>query len=80
LSDHYKGLAGVQTPWPIDERPLHRAEIKELQTKLNSAGFAIGKVDGLLGRRTKTAIRDFQAANGLVPDGHATPSLLSILP
>ncbi len=80
LSDYYKGLAGVQTPWPIDERPLHRAEIKELQTKLNSAGFAIGKVDGLLGRRTKAAIRDFQAANGLVPDGHATPSLLSLLP
>ena len=80
LSDYYKGLTGVQTPWPIDERPLHRAEIKELQTKLNGAGFTIGKVDGLLGRRTKAAIRDFQAANGLVPDGHATPSLLSLLP
>lgn len=80
LSDHYKGLEGVITPWPLNERPLHPKELRDLQTRLSANGYDTGGVDGMLGSRTKQAIRAFQADKGLVPDGHATPGLLALLP
>lgn len=42
---------------------------KEIQTYLKNAGFYDGKIDGVNGRNTKRAIREFQSANGLNPDG-----------
>ncbi len=80
LSDYYKGLAGIQKPWPLNERPLHPKELKELQTKLSAQGYDTGGVDGMLGRRTKKAIRAFQLDQRLIPDGHATPGLLALFP
>ncbi len=43
--------------------------IKELQTCLKNAGFYTGKIDGVKGRNTRRAIREFQRANGLTADG-----------
>ncbi len=42
---------------------------KEIQTCLKNAGFYTGKIDGIKGKNTKKAIREFQKANGLAPDG-----------
>lgn len=80
LSDYYKGLPDVMTPWPLNERPLHPKELRALQTRLTANGYDTGGVDGMLGSRTKKAIRAFQKDQGLIPDGHATPGLLSRLP
>jgi len=43
--------------------------VKEIQVSLKSAGFYTGKIDGIKGRNTRKAIREFQKANGLVADG-----------
>ncbi len=43
--------------------------IKEAQACLKNAGFYKGEVDGVKGRKTRSAIRKFQSANGLTADG-----------
>lgn len=43
--------------------------IKNIQTCLKNAGFYKGKIDGVKGRKTRSAIREFQSANGLAADG-----------
>jgi hypothetical protein len=45
------------------------ARVQQIQLALKSAGFDPGSSDGKLGPRTKAAVRDFQQANGLNPDG-----------
>ena len=53
---------------------------KEIQAALKKAGFFKGEVDGQIGPKTKEAIRKFQEANGISPDGvvgSRTWSLLS---
>ena len=43
--------------------------IRQVQQALKLAGFDPGPADGRMGGRTRAAIRDFQLANGLEPDG-----------
>lgn len=47
--------------------------VKGLQARLNNLGFDAGPVDGIMGRKTKAATREFQAAHGLVVDGISGP-------
>jgi peptidoglycan hydrolase-like protein with peptidoglycan-binding domain len=42
---------------------------KQIQTALKNAGYDPGTIDGKLGAKSKKAIKDFQAANGLKADG-----------
>jgi len=42
---------------------------KEIQAALKSAGFYPGEIDGVIGSGTKEAVRKFQEANQLTPDG-----------
>ncbi len=53
--------------------------IREVQLALKAAGFDPGSTDGKLGARTKTAIRDFQLAQGLNGDGKVGPKTWSKL-
>ncbi|MFA5143509.1 MAG: peptidoglycan-binding domain-containing protein [Candidatus Omnitrophota bacterium] len=46
-----------------------KGRAKEIQVCLKNAGFYKGKVDGVKGRATKKAIKEFQRANGLTADG-----------
>lgn len=46
-----------------------KARVKEIQECLKNAGFYKGEIDGVKGRKTRSAIRKFQAENGLVADG-----------
>ncbi|THB70466.1 MAG: TIGR02594 family protein [Gammaproteobacteria bacterium] len=46
---------------------------KQIQQALKDAGFDPGPIDGVRGRRTIKAIKDFQAANGLAVDGLVGP-------
>ena len=68
----------VQT-WPRDLRALSSAERIELQQLLARRGFDAGTPDGLLGPRTRIAIRNFQVATGQVPDGYASSVVLDRL-
>jgi murein L,D-transpeptidase YcbB/YkuD len=46
-----------------------REKTKEVQACLKNAGFYHGEIDGVKGRKTRTAIKKFQKANGLTADG-----------
>ncbi|KHD37563.1 cell wall hydrolase [Clostridium acetobutylicum] len=41
----------------------------QIQTKLKNWGYYTGKVDGVYGYQTYTAVKKFQTKNGILPDG-----------
>lgn len=58
-------------------RPLHFGDsgqsVSAIQDKLKSLGFDCGASDGIWGPITQAAVKKFQAANSLVPDGIVGP-------
>jgi N-acetylmuramoyl-L-alanine amidase CwlA len=50
------------------------AAVKEMQTKLNKAGFNCGTADGIFGAKTTDALRKFQASRNLSVDGIYGPA------
>jgi membrane-bound lytic murein transglycosylase B len=82
LADHLKSsdtIATVQAAWPRDLAPLSRDERLTLQDSLVKLGFEIGKVDGLIGSKSRAAIRAWQKARSLPADGFATQDILTRL-
>ena len=80
LSVRFQGGPEFVKPWPRDEQPiLSRADRVELQTLLAQRKYDVGEPDGVIGRKTREAIRAFQRAKGLPADGFATMSLLQLL-
>ncbi len=79
LSDRIIGSGDFSKAWPRDERPLSRVEVQEMQSLLTRRGFSTGGVDGQIGPMTRKAIREYQIAEGKVPDGFASSRLLSDL-
>jgi membrane-bound lytic murein transglycosylase B len=79
LSDRIKGGPAIQSRWPRGDRALTFAERKEMQQRLTRAGFDTQGVDGKIGPNTLEAVRAFQRANGMAPDGYASLSLLKKL-
>jgi membrane-bound lytic murein transglycosylase B len=79
LADRLRGGGTFVQGWPRDERALSMAERFEMQQLLARRGFDIGEPDGLLGPRTRIAIRSFQTATGQVPDGFASSLVLDRL-
>ncbi len=77
LADRLKGGLPLQTGWPRDEQPLSRDERIAFQNYLAQLGYDIGTVDGILGRRTRAALREYQKARGLAADGFPTAGLLT---
>ena len=65
--------------WPRDERVLTLDERYQMQQLLARRGFNIGEPDGLIGPRTRLAIRDFQVSVGRIPDGFASSAVLDRL-
>ncbi|MFQ3786182.1 peptidoglycan-binding protein [Halomonas sp. A29] len=53
--------------------------VAEVQRELNRLGYAAGPEDGLMGTRSRNAIRDFQGTVGLAQDGQPTTALLARL-
>jgi membrane-bound lytic murein transglycosylase B len=79
LADRLIGLPPLAHPPPADDRPLARAEVVEIQTRLNRSGFDAGAVDGLPGGQTRQALQAFQRAVGTVADGHVDRDALDRL-
>jgi len=46
-----------------------RPSVKQIQLALRNAGYNPGPIDGRMGKQTRQAIKTFQKANGLTPDG-----------
>lgn len=56
---------------------LSFGEIKELQRLLVRAGFNVGKIDGVLGQQTRSAVKAMQIKFGLPADSWPTAELLA---
>ena len=79
LSDRIGGGARFAASWPRGDRALTFVERKEMQQRLTDAGFDTQGVDGKIGPKTLAAVRGFQRARGLKPDGYASLGLLKTL-
>lgn len=79
LADRLRGAGPFRTAWPTDNPGLSRAERREVQERLAALGHEIGEADGIIGSRTRAAIRAFQASAGLPVDGRAGARVLSAL-
>jgi len=79
LADRMAGASPVRHAWPRDERALSRSERINFQTDLQKLGFDTGAPDGVLGRRTRAALRQYQKSKSIAADGFPTASLLQLL-
>ncbi|EXR37928.1 lytic murein transglycosylase [Acinetobacter pittii] len=76
LSDRLKGAGPFVASWPTDDPGTSRAERREIQQFLINRGYDIGAVDGLIGGKTRVAIRQEQTRLGLNPTGRAGQQIL----
>jgi membrane-bound lytic murein transglycosylase B len=79
LADRMAGALPVRHAWPRDERALSRSERVAFQSDLQRLGFDPGVPDGVLGRRTRAALRQYQKSKSIAADGFPTASLLALL-
>jgi len=71
------GRPGIVGTWPGEADPLTSAQRITRQEGLTALGYDTGGTDGVIGARTREAIRAFQLMHGIAADGFATPGLLT---
>jgi peptidoglycan lytic transglycosylase B len=76
LARQIAGGPGVMQAAPGDDEPLSRSAIIDLQTRLAKLGLYTDETDGLVGPKTRSAVRVFQKQVGLPADGHPTPEVV----
>src|SRR5258707_361092 len=62
---------------PVAQLPFN--ELREMQQLLVRAGFNVGKVDGVMGQQSRTAVKAMQIKYGLPADSWPTAELLAQL-
>jgi lytic murein transglycosylase len=76
LASRIAGAAPMRKPaGTVAQLPFN--EVKELQQLLVRAGFDVGKVDGVLGQQSRTAVKAMQIKYGLPADSWPTAELLT---
>ncbi len=78
LADRLQGKATGLT-WPDGIGPMAEPERKELQRLLAARGYDIGEIDGIIGAKTRAAIRDYQRKTRLSVDGFPRREILRLL-
>ncbi|HEY5347359.1 MAG TPA: peptidoglycan-binding protein, partial [Rhizomicrobium sp.] len=76
LADQARGAPPVIAAWPRGEAVLSREQRFDFQNLLNTLGFDPGAIDGVLGHKTRAALRLYQKSRGLPADGWATLEML----
>jgi len=79
LADRLRGGGGFVASWPTDDPGLSRVERRELQTLLTMRGHDIGEIDGMIGARSREAIRAEEQRLGMEPSGRAGRRILRAL-
>lgn len=79
LSDRLQGSKPFYTAWPTDDAGTSRAERRQIQQLLINKGYDIGTVDGLIGDKTRQAIRQEENRLGFTPTGRAGQKILRAL-
>ena len=76
LATRIAGAPPMQRPSaPVAQ--LQFSELRELQQLLVRAGFNVGKVDGIMGQLSRTAVKTMQIKYGLPADSWPTAELLA---
>jgi len=76
LATRIAGAAPMQRPAaPVAQLPFN--ELRELQQLLVRAGFNVGKVDGVMGQQSRSAVKAMQIKYGLPADSWPTAELLA---
>jgi lytic murein transglycosylase len=78
LADRFAGKPPLVRPWP-QETPLSLVDRMTAQRALASLGFDPGAADGLVGLKTRQALRAWQKTRGLVADGYLSPEVVQRL-
>lgn len=68
LADRLVGAGPLAFP-PAASVPMRTDDVASAQRLLNALKYNVGKADGVLGRRTRAALREFQLGQGLPADG-----------
>ena len=79
LGDRIVGAGPFQDSWPRGDKPLSRGEKIEMQQRLTDLGYDTQGADGIIGPNSRKAIRSFQSAQGMTPDGYENAALLKAL-
>jgi len=78
LATRIAGAAPMRKPaTPVAQLPF--AEIREMQQILTRQGFNVGKIDGVLGQQSRSAVKAMQIKFGLPADSWPTAELLAQL-
>ena len=75
LADRLGGAGALGVP-PSEGDPLRRDDVMTLQQGLVALGF-LKTADGVMGSGTRQAVRAFQKANGLRPDGYIDRNIIA---
>lgn len=88
------GIVGPETfrrleeaRWSLGDRILlytpghliHGDDVSSLQRKLSDLGFDAGRVDGILGKLTEAALKEFQKSTGIPIDGICGPEVFKAI-
>ena len=76
LSDRIGGAGPLRGSFPPDEFGLTKDDRIALQKRLTSRGFDTGGADGILGKKSRAAISDYQRSKGLEVTGRPSQALL----
>ncbi|NJO56596.1 MAG: hypothetical protein HC834_09995 [Rhodospirillales bacterium] len=79
LADRLVGGYPFATLRYEDPEPMSRQQVEEMQWLLSQRGLDTGGIDGLVGSKTRDAIRQFQQQASLPADGYPTVALLNQL-
>lgn len=78
LADRIAGHGPLKTPWPRDP-PLGIADRIAAQQALAAMGYDPGTPDGVIGLKTRKALKVWQTERGLPADGYLTQELIETL-
>ncbi len=78
LSD--KIITGIKlTNYPVANDYISRLDIITIQNTLNILGFDVGEADGIVGTKTRLAVKKFQHSHKLPADGYVNIDLLDYI-
>lgn len=79
LADRLIGAGALHRPPSTRQAALSRSTVEDMQRRLNHLGYDAGEVDGVMGTLTQSALRNFQASNGIIADGYPDRKTLCAL-
>ncbi len=72
-------LAGAPAAQKGSATAPSRAQVQEVQKRLQTLGYDVGGADGVIGAQTRAAVKDVQQKLGLPADSYPDPSFLAAL-